>query len=172
MDDLLIKLLEFCKSNNILSTVLSALIIIGVAICFCFVFYKKKILPLINLYADKREYEKEQAQIFKQHDEDIELLKQEYSEIKKNTKTANEKLNVLSMILREMQDKEDTKERARLKNTISSLYRECHQTRKWTQMQKDTMEDMIASYEACNGKNSFVHDTVQKEMYTWDVTDD
>lgn len=172
LEDLLIALLDFCKTNNILFTVLPSLIFIVLIILFCFIFYKTKILPLLNLYTQKRIQEKEQEETFKKNTEDIELLKQEYNEIKKNTKTANEKLNVLSMMLLEMQEKEDKKERARLKNTISSLYRECHASGKWTQMEKDTMEDMIDSYESCNGKNSFVHDTVQKEMYTWEIVDE
>ena len=38
-------------------------------------------------------------------------------------------------------------------------------------MELEALEDLIDTYESFGGKNSFVHSVVQKEMYTWEVTE-
>ena len=38
-------------------------------------------------------------------------------------------------------------------------------------MEKERMRDLIDAYEKSNGLNSFVHDTVQPESYTWELID-
>ena len=172
MNDLIIQFLEFLRINGILSTVCSTAVLILILGIVCYSFYKHKIIPILKMYTDKQNAERAREDEFNRHSNDIDFLKSEYEEIKKNTKETNDKINVLSMMLQDMQNREDAKERARLKSSISRLYRECHATRQWSKIQKDTMEDMIASYEACNGKNSFVHEIVQKEIYTWDIVDD
>lgn len=35
-------------------------------------------------------------------------------------------------------------------------------------MELEALEDLIDEYESAEGKNSFVHSVVQKEMYTWE----
>ena len=35
-------------------------------------------------------------------------------------------------------------------------------------MELEALEDLIDEYESADGKNSFVHSVVQKEMYTWE----
>lgn len=69
---------------------------------------------------------------------------------------------------KEMEEKRSTK-RAEIKHTIGTLYRECHQKGEWDYMQEDTLRDLIKEYEANGGDNSFVHDKVIPESYTWDL---
>ena len=38
-------------------------------------------------------------------------------------------------------------------------------------MELEALEDLIEEYESADGKNSFVHTVVQKEMYTWEKDD-
>lgn len=69
---------------------------------------------------------------------------------------------------KEMEEKRSTK-RAEIKHTIGTLYRECHQKNEWDYMQEDTIRDLIKEYEANGGDNSFVHDKVIPESYTWEL---
>ncbi len=69
---------------------------------------------------------------------------------------------------KEMEEKRSTK-RAEIKHTIGTLYRECRQKGEWDYMQEDTLRDLIKEYEANGGDNSFVHDKVIPESYTWDL---
>lgn len=69
---------------------------------------------------------------------------------------------------KEMEEKRSTK-RAEIKHTIGTLYRECHQKNEWDYMQEDTLRDLIKEYEANGGDNSFVHDKVIPESYTWEL---
>lgn len=114
----------------------------------------------IHKYEDNRIHDRQQS-FEKQHAIDCSFDK------------VNASIINLTNILQNMQDKDDEREKARLKNSISRLYRECRKEKKWTCMQKDTMEEMIRSYESCRGGgNGFIHSVVQPEMYTWEVIDE
>lgn len=114
----------------------------------------------ISTYEENRIHDREQS-FNKQH-----IIDEHFDELKNILKDVQ--ANVVSM-----QKKADIQECANLKDRISRLYRECKDEKKWTKMQKDTMEDMIKSYELSpNGKNSFVHSVVQSEMYTWEIIDE
>lgn len=70
--------------------------------------------------------------------------------------------------IKEMEEKRSTK-RAEIKHTIGTLYRECRQKGEWDYMQEDTLRDLIKEYEANGGDNSFVHEKVIPESYTWNL---
>ena len=38
-------------------------------------------------------------------------------------------------------------------------------------MELESLEDLITTYEAHKGFNSFVHSVVQKDMYTWELVE-
>lgn len=67
------------------------------------------------------------------------------------------------------EEKENKRVRAELKNSISGLYRYYHTIGKISDIDLETLEELIEEYEAAGGENSFVHSLVQKEMYTWEV---
>lgn len=69
---------------------------------------------------------------------------------------------------KEMEEKRSTK-RAEIKHTIGTLYREYRQKGEWDYMQEDTLRDLIKEYEANGGDNSFVHEKVIPESYTWNL---
>lgn len=69
---------------------------------------------------------------------------------------------------KEMEEKRSTK-RAEIKHAIGTLYRECRQKGEWDYMQEDTLRDLIKEYEANGGDNSFVHEKVIPESYTWNL---
>lgn len=115
----------------------------------------------------------------KREQEAIERHSCELEEIKTNLAAVREKLNVLSQMLVELQEKEDESERYDLRARISSLYRMYHERfarepldAVWTQMEKDSFNGLVKSYENHGGKNSFVHDTCLQESEMWLVKEE
>ena len=68
----------------------------------------------------------------------------------------------------ESERKNNKRIRAELKDKISQSYRYYHSIGKINDMELEALEDLIDEYESAEGKNSFVHSVVQKEMYTWE----
>ncbi len=68
----------------------------------------------------------------------------------------------------ESERKNNKRIRAELKDKISQSYRYYHSLGKINDMELEALEDLIEEYEEADGKNSFVHSVVQKEMYTWE----
>lgn len=68
----------------------------------------------------------------------------------------------------ESERKNNKRIRAELKDKISQSYRYYHEFGKINDMELEALEDLIEEYEEAEGKNSFVHSVVQKEMYTWE----
>lgn len=71
----------------------------------------------------------------------------------------------------ESERKNNKRIRAELKDKISQSYRYYHALGKINDMELEALEDLIEEYEEADGKNSFVHSVVQKEMYTWEKID-
>ena len=71
----------------------------------------------------------------------------------------------------ESERKNNKRIRAELKDKISQSYRYYHELGKINDMELEALEDLIEEYEEADGKNSFVHSVVQKEMYTWEKID-
>ena len=91
-------------------------------------------------------------------------------------------INSLEKKLTEMQDntdkrfkkneeKENRRVQAELKDKIAQSYRYYHEVKKINDIEMETLEGLIKTYEDYGGKNSFVHSLVQKEMYTWEHID-
>lgn len=68
----------------------------------------------------------------------------------------------------ESEQKNNKRIRAELKDKIGQSYRYYHEFGKINDMELEALEDLIEEYEEADGKNSFVHSVVQKEMYTWE----
>lgn len=71
----------------------------------------------------------------------------------------------------ESEERNNKRLRADLKNKISNSYRYYHEKGEINYMELEALEDLIESYEDASGTNSFVHEVVQKEMYTWKLID-
>ncbi len=65
------------------------------------------------------------------------------------------------------EEKNNKRDRAQLKDKIGQSYRYYHEKGQINDMEFEALEDLIEAYELADGENSFVHETVQKEMYTW-----
>ena len=65
------------------------------------------------------------------------------------------------------EEKENKRVQSEIKDKIAQLYRQYNATKTISEMEFEALEDLIETYEAHGGENSFVHSVVQKEMYTW-----
>lgn len=72
---------------------------------------------------------------------------------------------------KENEEKENRRVQAELKDKIGQSYRYYHEVKKINDIEMETLEGLIKTYEDYGGKNSFVHSLVQKEMYTWEHID-
>lgn len=81
----------------------------------------------------------------------------------------SEQIEELKNITLQIQKKNSETKRAEIKEKIERIYRECHPAMTCTDMQLETLKELINQYEKHGGDNSFVHSTVQKEMYSWHV---
>lgn len=81
----------------------------------------------------------------------------------------SEQIEELKNITLGIQKKNSETKRAEIKEKIERIYRECHPAMTCTDMQLETLKELIDQYEKHEGNNSFVHSTVQKEMYSWHV---
>lgn len=67
------------------------------------------------------------------------------------------------------EEKENKRVQSEIKERISKIYRDCNSSQKISDIELETLEDLIETYELHGGENSFVHSLVQKEMYSWEV---
>lgn len=70
--------------------------------------------------------------------------------------------------LDEMEEKENKRVQSEIKERIAQSYRQYKETQQISYMELEALEDLIATYEAHGGDNSFIHSVVQKEMYAWE----
>lgn len=71
------------------------------------------------------------------------------------------------MRFKENEEKENKRVQAEIKDKIAQSYRYYNSVGEITDMELESLEDLISTYENYGGSNSFVHSVVQKEMYTW-----
>ena len=79
----------------------------------------------------------------------------------------SESIDNLTRIVVEMQKKHSKTKRAEIKEKIERIYSECHQAMTCTDMQYETLKELMEEYEEHGGNNSFVHTTVEPEMHLW-----
>ena len=68
-------------------------------------------------------------------------------------------------------EKTNKRVRAELKERIGQSYRYYHSKGQWNDIEKEALEGLIEEYEEAGGNNSFVHDIVVPESYTWKLVD-
>lgn len=80
-----------------------------------------------------------------------------------------DKVDDICKKLIDMEEKENKRVQSEIKERIAQSYRQYSETKRISSMELEALEDLIETYEAHGGENSFVHSVVQKEMYTWEV---
>lgn len=134
---------------------------------FALLFALQSVVKLYDWICDRFGIQTKRA-VRMQSDRDM-LLRHEkqLNTISSDVHATKDKINVLSQMIIDMQNKADATERARLKDRISQAYRYYHEKGYWNRMEKEAFEDLIADYEAHGGQNSFVHSICEPESCTW-----
>lgn len=92
------------------------------------------------------------------------LRKETSGNIDKLRQETNERFNA-------NEEKENQRVQSDIKDRIARYYRQYHVDKRISEMEFEGLEDLIKTYERYGGENSFVHSTVQQEMYTWERYD-
>ena len=124
----------------------------------------------ITTFADNRI--KDRAQSFQIQKELIDAQKQISASLESVEKKLDQMKIDTDRRFMESEEKHDARIRAELKDKIGSLYRIYHNKNAISSMEFEALEDLIRAYENSNGNNSFIHSIVEKEMYTWRITDE
>ena len=174
-------------------TIIVVSIVILVFICWIIIKNRKVISDFFNDLYNRKKNKEELLQTIKNNQSAIKEImdnrirdrKQSLTIQKELTDAQNKLSESLSDISRKIDEmKHNTDERfmeserknnkrirAELKDKISQSYRYYHELGKINDMELEALEDLIEEYEEADGKNSFVHSVVQKEMYTWEKID-
>lgn len=117
-----------------------------------------------------REIQKELINAQTKISDAVEVVSNKLDKMKKDTDNRfqeNEKWKY------ENEEKQNAKERNKIKAEISNRYSIYHE-RKWiTDIEFEALQGLISSYESFGGTNSFIHSKVEPEMYSWKkVSDD
>lgn len=193
MNKSIIELLERVSGADLLFTIL---LIIALAILL--ITQKTKIVNLLNkwrktkneeenfhsLVYDMKESIEALSKVVKQNQEnrDKELLQyrddsrkirdkmyEVINEQSQSISKQSQSIEELKDIVIEIQRINSETTKAEIKERIARIYRECTHEQVCTEMQLETLEDLIKEYEKHGGDNSFVHSIVEKEMYHWKV---
>lgn len=107
-------------------------------------------------------------QIFKNREHDRDDSRRIRSEMYAIMDKQSESIDHLTQIVMDIQKKNSKTKRAEIKEKIERIYSECHQAMTCTDMQYETLKELIEEYEEHGGNNSFVHTTVEPEMHLWE----
>lgn len=176
-------LLELLTKVTLLDLIWAIILIVTLAVIL--ISQKKKISKLLNKWRkDKNEEEDftklvyslrdtvarleqtvDQFQGNREHDRDD--SRKVRSEMYEVINKQSDEIKELTNIVVKMEERNSKTKRAELKEKIERIYSECHPAMTCTDMQLETLKDLIEEYEEHGGTNSFVHSTVEPEMYEW-----
>lgn len=166
-------IVEYLLSTSPQVIVISVLIILfAIWIIFC---NRKNIHSFFDDIYNKRQKREELLQTIKSNQEDIKTITNVQKNLSKSLSDISKKIDDMQKRTDERFEESEKKNkkriRAELKDKISQSYRYYHSIGKINDMELEALEDLIEEYEEANGKNSFVHSVVQKEMYIWEKID-
>lgn len=184
MDKSIIELLEQVSGAELLFAF--ALIVALVAL---FIAQKERIMKLLNKWRKVKNDEENFHSLVYNLKESIDELNKQVSTNQKNRdkellqyrddsrkirdemyKVMNahtDSIKELKETVLKIQEKNSETKRAEIKEKIERIYRECSPAQACTDMQFESLKELIEQYEKRGGDNSFVHSIVQIEMYQW-----
>lgn len=176
--------------GNINPMVILVAFVIIIFVCWIVFKNRKVISEFFNDLYNRKKNREELLQTIKDNQSDIKTImenrmrdrEQSFAIQKELTDAQNKLSESLSNISQKIDDmqrntderfkeserKNNKRIRAELKDKISQSYRYYHSLGKINDMELEALEDLIEEYESAEGKNSFVHSVVQKEMYAWE----
>lgn len=182
-------LMELLEKVSLMEFLLGLIFV--VMLLFAILSQKKKILGVLNKWRKvKNEEDEFKELVFHLRDmveeltqnrlddrEDSRKIRKEmYGDLNTQTKKLEESIQnqskSIDTLMRFMQEEKEMRaetKKAEIKASIERLWWECHPAKKCTQTQFEVLKDLIKEYEKYGGDNSFVHSTVEPEMYEWQV---
>lgn len=164
MNKTIMELLQEVSGSDLLSA-LFLIVTLGV-ILFT---NKEKILKHLNKWRKTKNDEENFHSLVYELKNSIEELSKEVKQNQETMNVQSQSIAELKDIVIKMQEKNSETKRAEIKEKIERIYRECTHEHVCTEMQFESLKDLIEQYEKHGGDNSFVHTTVQPEMYQWQI---
>lgn len=155
MNDSLLELLTKVTIVDLIWSLSLIVLIVGILVS-----QKKKISKWLNKWRVNKNEEEDFNKLVRKLDTSV-------AEIKKTVDNQSKEISALTKIIKDMQERNSKTKRAEIKEKIERIYGECHPAMTCTDMQFETLKELIEEYEVHGGMNSFVHSTVEPEMYTW-----
>lgn len=132
---------------------------------------QKNILLLQESFNDLKQEQNKMDKENLEHWEVSKSIRNDFSsdifEIKNGIVNIATKMNEIEETRLKEEEKRKATKRSELKERIGSLYRYYHEKKEWNYMEEEALRDLIKQYESNGGLNSFVHDKVEPESYTW-----
>lgn len=132
----------------------------------------EKYRTLRNTVDDYHKTVKKNVEDIKKLQEDVDMNSEHFKKLEKQDGDIMDKLDEAIAAIREMREYNRKRDLADTKNSIRHSYYTYHARGAITEKEKESLEDLIASYENSGGENSFVHTTVVPEMSQWKVITD
>ena len=170
----------------------SKIIGFGLTLLFCWKIYQqikkflehKKELLIKKHEVEKEKHEKlnlalEEVAKYPQYREQSRKIQQEFrseiDELKESQKILADTQQSIQAILKEMQEKNDKRERSKIKDRLLQSYRyytsiEHNPGQSWTKMEAEAFWELFGEYESAGG-NGFMHTVVQPAMNSLKIID-
>ncbi|WP_346961242.1 hypothetical protein [Clostridium sp.] len=165
-NEFILKNLKDTSAYNLVLIIIAVILIFGLIVTITV-----KLYNLVEKYRKTRNSIDEKDNIIEKNDKSIQELKQDNLIMKNNIKTINQKIDTLYDTLIKINENQNEREMANLKDRIRQSYSYYNNKKEWNSMEMESLEGLIQSYENCGGENSFVHSVVEKEMYNWKIID-
>ena len=164
MDNSLLELLSEVTLYDLIVALVLIVIVGGILAS-----QKKKISKVFDKWRKNKNEEEDFHSLVYELKNSIETLSKEVKQNQETMNVQSDSIAELKDIVIKMQEKNSETKRAEIKERIERIYRECTNEQICTEMQFESLKDLIEQYEKHGGDNSFVHTTVQPEMYKWQI---
>lgn len=126
----------------------------------------------LNKYSANEHITKERIEMLEKHEKSIAELQETDNEILRTLQEIQGSLQAMTDRQNHIELAGTKAEKNKLKDRIGQIYRCCHLEGKITKIQKTALLGLIENIEELGEHNSFVHETVQPEIETWEVIED
>ena len=175
MNKNIFEILNAVKLIDVIVTLALFILITGIIVT-----QKDKIKEIFEAWRKKKNFEENAVTLISKNQKKIDYLEETMTKARQQSIEIRAKMygdlgevkgDVKSIIttLDSMQKREEASKRADIKEKIERIYRECNEAQKITDMQYETLKELIEDYERHGGTNSFIHSVVQQEMYDWEI---
>lgn len=175
MNKNIFEILNAVKLIDVIVTLALFIVIVGIIVT-----QKDKIKEIFEAWRKKKNFEENAVTLISKNQKKIDYLEETMTKARQQSIEIRAKMygdlgevkgDVKSIIttLDSMQKREEASKRADIKEKIERIYRECNEAQKITDMQYETLKELIEDYERHGGTNSFIHSVVQQEMYDWEI---